>query len=74
MDETSIYSEPCKFLKSNISDIKKSVPNLVIDLHNIKNSKTLLNNEGINFHIKMILVSISAIHSTLENVNTSDGI
>jgi len=74
MDDTSIYSKPCKYLKNNISDIKKRIPNFIIDLHNIRNSKTLLGNEDINFHIKMISTSISAIHSASEKVNTSDGI
>jgi hypothetical protein len=69
---SSVYSEPCKYLKTNISDIKKKIPNFIIDLYKIRKSKILLDKEDINFHIKNIFISISAIRSVLEKTNTSD--
>jgi hypothetical protein len=71
-DSNSIYSEPCKFLKTHISDIKKKIPNFIIDLHKIRNLKVLLDNQDINYHIRSIFVSILAIRLVLEKTNNSD--
>ena len=71
-DVHSIYSEPCKFLKIHISDIKKKIPNFIIALHKIWNSKALLDNQDINYHIRSTFVSILAIRSVLEKTNNSD--
>ena len=69
--ESSIYKEPCKYLKSYISDIKKMNSNFIINLHKVKNSKDLLNSSEISLHIKNILLSMRAIDSDVKNSNIS---
>jgi hypothetical protein len=72
ISDDSIYPEPCKFLKASTLMLNKRIPNFIIDLHIIRNSKNLLDNDNINFQIKNIFVSILAIRSVLEKTNISD--
>ena len=65
-------SEKISHIKHNVSDIKKRIPNLIINLHNIKSSEELSLDDEIGFFIRNISVSISSIHNALRKTNISD--